>query len=144
LNCPVGFSDHTEGMHIAFAAVCLGADIVEKHFTLDKKMNGPDQKISMSPDDLRDFVKSVRDFEMAKGSGVKVPVLEEAAPRLFKRRGIYASRDLNAGDLLAPEDVVFYAPSSPASSVTDWEKMLGRPLKNPVEKMTLVGLRDIE
>jgi len=142
LGCPVGFSDHTIGTHIPFAAVCLGADIVEKHFTLDKKMGGPDQKISMSPDDLRNFVKNVRDFERSRGTGVKEPTPEEAQPRIFKRRGIYAKRTLKRGEILTPEDVVFFAPSTPLSRVTDWDKLVGRPLTREVKKMTPIGFED--
>ena len=144
LDCPIGFSDHTEGTHIAFGAVCLGANIVEKHFTLDKKMNGPDQKISMSPSDLRNLVNNIRDFEKATGTGVKVPAAEEREPRIFKRRGVYARRALSTGETLTRNDVVFYAPSSETSSVEDWERMVGRRLAVPVQAMELINSGDIK
>ena len=143
LDCPVGFSDHTEGTHIAFAAACMGADIIEKHFTLNKNMHGPDQKISMSPDDLRGLVNNIRDLESARGHGIKIPAPEEKEPRIFKRRGVYTSRDLEPGDLLTRDDVVFFAPSSMESSVTDWEKMIGRRVNNSIPSMTPIGLKDV-
>jgi N,N'-diacetyllegionaminate synthase len=143
LDCPIGFSDHTIGTHIPFAAICLGANIVEKHFTMDKKMDGPDQKISMTPEDLNDFVNNVRDFESARGTGNKVPAPEEKEPRLFKRRGIYANRHLKAGDILRREDVVFFAPSNPESTVVDWEKFEGRPLTRSIASMSNIKLEDI-
>lgn len=143
LNCPVGFSDHTEGTHIAFAAVCLGANIIEKHFTLDKSMSGPDQKISMSPDDLKNLVSNVRDLEKARGTGVKAPSPSETAPRIFKRRGIYAKRPLTPGEKLTYDDVVFYAPSSEASSVENWDQFNGRHLTTPVGAMGLISLKNI-
>ena len=143
INCPVGFSDHTVGTHIAFAAACLGANIIEKHFTLDKCSSGPDQKISMTPDDLRGLVKSIRDFERAKGLGVKKPADEERAPRIFKRRGIYSQKEMNIGDILTRDNVVFYAPSSLDSSVEDWGEIAGRSVKKSISPMSLISLKDV-
>jgi N,N'-diacetyllegionaminate synthase len=144
LSCPVGFSDHTEGTHIAFAAVALGANVVEKHFTIDRKMPGPDQKCSMDPNDLKGLISSIRDLERAKGDGVKRPVAEEREPRLYKRRGIYAARDMAAGSTLKREDVLFFAPSNERSQVTDWCMLEGRRITKDILRMEYITSDDIE
>jgi len=144
LGCPVGFSDHTEGTHVAFSAVCLGANIIEKHFTMNKDMAGPDQRISMTPKDLRMLVDNIRDFERAKGTGIKMPAKEEREPRVFKRRGIYSKNPLSPGDILTREDVVFFAPSTPESNVDDWERFVGRKVIKHIEPMSTIGFGDVE
>lgn len=143
LDCPVGFSDHTIGIHIPLAAATLGANIIEKHFTIDKALPGPDQKCSMDPQDLRNLVNVLREIESGLGDGKKVPTPEEAAPRQFKRRGIYAARKLKRGHILREGDVVFFAPSSARSHVTDWPTFLGRSLARDIDEMTIVNRDDV-
>ncbi|MCX5816452.1 MAG: N-acetylneuraminate synthase family protein [Proteobacteria bacterium] len=143
LDCPVGYSDHTEGIHIPFAAVALGANVIEKHFTIDKSLPGPDQKCSMDPLGLKMLVSNIRDLEKAFGHGHKEPAPEEAQPRLFKRRGIYAAVDIKAGTVLKENGVVFYAPSTAQSRVTDWPIINGRKLKRDIMRMDLITLDDI-
>jgi sialic acid synthase SpsE len=144
LDCPVGYSDHTEGMHIALAAVALGANIIEKHFTIDKALPGPDQKCSMDPADLKALIGNIRDIEKAFGHGRKEPVPEEEAPRIFKRRGIYAASNIKAGTALKSRDVLFYAPSTADSKVTDWPGIVGRKLKRDIPKMSPISTKDVE
>jgi len=143
LDCPVGFSDHTEGIHIALAAVALGANVIEKHFTIDNSLAGPDQKASMNPKELKQLISYIRDFEKAEGDGRKVPNEVEEAPRLFKRRGVYAAVSLDLGDTLQRKDVCFYAPSKTGSLVTDWVKMEGRKIKRDIPAMGAILLEDI-
>lgn len=143
LDSPVGFSDHTIGIHIPFAAVVMGANVIEKHYTLDKTMHGPDQQASMDSSDLKMLINNVRDFESAQGDGIKKPVSEEEEPRKFKRRGIYAARNLNAGDTLTEDCVVFFAPSSATSKVTDWSRIKGCNLKVRIKKMQVIQLSDV-
>jgi len=143
LDCPVGFSDHTVGVHIPLAAAVLGASIIEKHFTIDKNLPGPDQKSSMDPGELRALTKALRDIESAIGHGRKEPAPEEQAPRLFKRRGVYAAHDLQAEVILKEEDVLFFAPSAPDSCVTDWPMMEGRKLARAVAAMTRISRNDL-
>ncbi|HNX82014.1 MAG TPA: N-acetylneuraminate synthase family protein [Candidatus Omnitrophota bacterium] len=143
LHCPVGYSDHTNGTHIAFAAVTLGANVIEKHFTLSKKLPGPDQKCSMDPRDLKILISSIRDFELAVGHGRKEPAPQETQPRLYKRRGIYARKNLAAGSLLTQDQVVFFAPSSKESSIDLWESMSGKKLKKNIRKMEIIAITDV-
>ncbi|CAB5083888.1 N-acetylneuraminate synthase (EC [Olavius algarvensis associated proteobacterium Delta 3] len=144
LDCPVGFSDHTVGLHIPIAAVALGANVIEKHFTLDHALPGPDQKASMDPQQLRTLVDSVRELEKAMGDGVKRPAPVEREPRQFKRRGIYAADDLPIGSRLDRDRVLFFAPSHTGSNVTNWPSMKGRILVRAISKMEPVTLADVE
>lgn len=143
LDCPVGFSDHTDGTHIPLAAVALGADVIEKHFTIDKKLPGPDQKCSMDPEELKDLISSLRDLERAFGHGRKEPAPEEQNARQYKRRGIYAAADLPAGGVLRESDVLFFAPSHGQSEVTDWPAMANRILNKDIRRMDPITLSDV-
>ncbi len=144
LDCPVGFSDHTLGIHIALAAVAMGADVIEKHFTLDKTLPGPDQAISTDPAELRALVHQAREIRAAWGDGYKHPAPQEAEPRRFKRRGVYAAAPLEAGTRLDSSRVVFFAPSHPGSQVTDWPRMEGRLLKRGIGAMEPILLDDVQ
>ncbi|GAA5262992.1 N-acetylneuraminate synthase family protein [Methanocalculus sp. MC3] len=143
LDCPVGFSDHTQGIHIPLAAVAMGANVIEKHFTNDKKLPGPDQHCSIDSTDLKQLISHIRDLELAIGSGKKVPAPEEDEPRQYKRRGVYAIKDLDSGTMLRRKDVTFFAPSKPGSTVTDWRLMEHRILKNKVREMEPIYLSDL-
>jgi len=143
LDCPVGFSDHTEGISIPIAAIALGANVIEKHFTIDKTMPGPDQKSSMDPSDLKSIIRAARDIEKALGDGCKKPALCESAPRIFKRRGVYAARAIKSGVILKDGDAFFFAPSSEKSKITDWPDMIGHKIKRNIPKMGLITTDDI-
>lgn len=109
---PVGWSDHTPGLAAAVAAVTLGARVVEKHFTLDRHMEGPDHLASLEPDALTDYVTTLRAIPVALGDGVKrrMPAEEENAPLV--RRSWHAARDLEPGHVLTPGDLVALRPES--------------------------------
>lgn len=143
LDCPVGFSDHTEGIHIPLAAVALGANVIEKHFTIDKNLPGPDQRCSMDPSELKTFIQNIRGIESAMGHGRKIPAPEEKEPRKFKRRGIYASGPLEQGTVLTENHVLFYAPSHHNCNVTDWDLMKNRVLNKKVNKMDPIFIDDL-
>ncbi len=143
LNCPVGYSDHTEGIHIALAAAALGANMVEKHFTIDKSLPGPDQKCSMDPKDLKQLISYIRDVERAFGHGRKEAAFEEQEARCYKRRGVYAAGYIKAGSTLKESDVVFFAPSAENSRVTDWPNMKGRRLNRDIPPNELITLNDL-
>lgn len=143
LNGPVGYSDHTIGIHIPLAAVALGANIIEKHFTLDKSQPGPDQANSMDPKDLASLVRQVRELESAMGDGAKVPSKLEAAPRQFKRRGIYAGDYIKAGEQVNLSNVVFWAPSTEQSSVDDWPLVEGRFVAHDINKGSPISRNDL-
>ena len=144
LNCPVGFSDHTEGIHVSLAAAVYGANMIEKHFTIDKSLPGPDQKCSMDPNDLSCLVAQLQDLERAKGHGRKEPATEEIEPRRYKRRGVYAALDIDSGSILRKQDVLFMSPSQEESCVTDWPFMDGRHLKKRVSKMDIIKMSNVE
>lgn len=96
----VGYSDHTQGIHIPVAAVALGAAVVEKHFTLSRELPGPDHKASLEPSELRDMVSAIRDVEIALGDGIKRPTASEWKNRAVARKSLVAAHDIAAGESL--------------------------------------------
>lgn len=109
---PVGYSDHTEGIIIPIAAVAMGASVLEKHFTLDKTLPGPDHKASLEPEELCAMVKAIRAVETALGSGIKEPHEEENAIKKVARRSLIACRDINAGEMLKENDLAIKRPGT--------------------------------
>lgn len=105
-DLPVGYSDHTIGIEIACAAVALGATVIEKHFTLDRSLPGPDHKASLEPDELTSLVRSIRHIELAMGSVRKVPTASELPNRAVARRSLVAARPIKAGDVFGPDNLV--------------------------------------
>jgi len=129
---PVGWSDHTAGVAISFAAVARGANLLEKHFTLDRSMAGPDHRASLEPSELADLVKGVRQIEFAIGDGVKKSTGEENDTAIAARKSLHASRYLAAGTLLEECDLVARRPGtgiSPASYRTVVGRRLLRSLR---------------
>jgi len=125
---PVGWSDHTVGIDIAVAAVALGAAILEKHFTTDRALPGPDHRASLQPGELADMVTAVRRVESALGTGVKRPAAGEAGTADVARKSLVAVRDLAAGTVIAATDLTARRPGTgiPPSRQGD---LLGRRLK---------------
>jgi N-acetylneuraminate synthase len=121
----VGYSDHTEGSAVSIAAVALGATVIEKHFTLDRTMVGPDHSASLEVGELASFVKALRAVSVALGSGVKVPQPAELANRSVARRSVVAARAIRAGDKLTVDNITLKRPGTgiPASAYDD---VLGR------------------
>lgn len=109
---PVGLSDHSPGIAVAIAAVARGASYIEKHFTVDRSLPGPDHQASLLPDELRDLVTAVRQVEAALGDGVKRPAPSELPIREVARKSLVAARDLPAGIALGPEDLVILRPGT--------------------------------
>lgn len=109
---PVGLSDHTVGLTIAIAAVARGARYLEKHFTLDRTLPGPDHQASLEPDDLAALVRAVRDVESALGDGIKRPAASELPVRDVARKSLVAARDLTPGSVLREEDIVILRPGT--------------------------------
>jgi len=97
---PVGFSDHTLGITIPIAAVALGACMIEKHFTLDRNLPGPDHKASLEPDELKEMVQAIRDVEKALGDGIKQPTVAEKEIKKVARRSIVAKVDISEGTVI--------------------------------------------
>jgi sialic acid synthase SpsE len=109
---PVGWSDHTAGANVTLAAVAVGANLVEKHFTLDRQLPGPDHQASLEPDELAALVTAVREAEAAMGDGRKRPVPAEAANAAVVRRSMHAARRLPAGYVLQEQDLVALRPGT--------------------------------
>lgn len=109
---PVGYSDHTMGSEVALAAVAMGACIIEKHFTLDRGLPGPDHKASALPDELADMVAGIRKVEAALGHGRKEPAPSEANTKAVARRSLVAVRDIAAGEVLTAELIATRRPGT--------------------------------
>lgn len=124
-NVRVGYSDHTNGVIVPVLATALGASIIEKHFTLDKNMPGPDQKASMDPEELCAFAKAVRDAETALGTGIKVPSSSELVNKDVVRKSIVAKSPIKKGDILTEENITYKRPGTGISAMK-WFEVLGR------------------
>ena len=134
---PVGYSDHTEGIAITLAAVALGASVIEKHFTLDKQMPGPDHRASLEPEELSQLVKNIRLIEKALGTGRKWPTREERKIALTVRKSIVTTRDVSAGEIITSAHVALKRPGTglPPSLLPH---VIGRRARLPIPKDTLI------
>ncbi len=122
----VGYSDHTQGIEIPVAAAALGACVIEKHFTLDRNLPGPDQTSSLEPDELRAMVEAVRNVEAAIGSGEKTVADVERPNIEVARKSIVAARDIAAGEIFTDDNITVKRPGSGISPM-EWDKVIGRP-----------------
>lgn len=107
---PVGFSDHTMRIEVAVAAVAIGAKVIEKHFTLDRNMDGPDHRSSFEPYELNDMVISIRNIEKAMGDGIKAPKESERDVREAARKSLVAAKEIKAGTVITREDIAVKRP----------------------------------
>ncbi|WPZ23581.1 N-acetylneuraminate synthase (plasmid) [Sulfitobacter faviae] len=121
----VGYSDHTIGEAVSIAAVALGASVLEKHFTLDRNLPGPDHAASLEPDELASLVNGVRVVERALGTGIKQPGAAEVANRAVARKSLLAARDLPEGHILSLEDISVKRPGDGISPMALWD-MVGK------------------
>ena len=120
----VGYSDHTKGIEVPIAAVALGATIIEKHFTLDRNMEGPDHRASLEPDELAEMVSSIRHIEKALGSGEKTPSPSEQKNIAVARKSIVAARKIYAGETFTAENITVKRPGTGLSPMR-WFDVLG-------------------
>ena len=120
---PVGYSDHTEGIHVAVAAVARGARVIEKHFTLDRSLPGPDHKASLEPAELRAMVSAIRDVEAALGDGVKRPSAAELKNRAVVRRSLVAACSIAAGEPYSEENLTCKRPGTGVSPTAYWNRL---------------------
>lgn len=123
-KCRVGYSDHTMGTEVPVAAVALGAEIIEKHFTLDRTMNGPDHKASLEPAELKLMVNQIRNIEAALGDGIKRPNKSEVENAKVVLKSILAKCPIKKGELLTPDNLVVKRASS-GISATHWDVVVG-------------------
>lgn len=124
----VGYSDHTLGIEVPIAAVALGAKIIEKHFTLDRTLPGPDHVASLEPNELKAMVAAIRNIEKAiGGNGIKVPSESETKNIAIARKSIHLNKDLAKGIVITEDDIVSLRPGDGISPM-DWEKIIGKKL----------------
>lgn len=135
----VGYSDHTQGIEVPIAAVAMGAQIIEKHFTLDKNMEGPDHKASLEPDELKQMVDSIRNIEKAFGSGIKQPAESEKKNIAIARKSIVASRPIKAGEMLTVENITTKRPGNGVSPMK-WNLVIGTKAVRDFEEDELIEL----
>lgn len=120
-NLPTGYSDHSEGCTIPIAAVARGAVLVEKHFTLNKNMSGPDHKASLEPTELAAMVTAIRHVEVALGSGVKSPTLSEAKNKDVARKSLVAAKEIKVGELFNSNNLTIKRPGKGINPYRYWE-----------------------
>lgn len=137
-----GYSDHTQGTSSSLAAVALGASVIEKHFTTDNSLPGPDQRASMEPDSFAQLVASIREIERVLGSPVKEITESERENRVVARRGVYAARDLVAGETLSLDDLVCLRPETPLSPM-QIDSLIGRPIAVALARHSPVGAESV-
>jgi len=123
-----GYSDHTLGIAVDIAAVAMGASCIEKHFTLDKTMDGPDHKASLEPEELKSMVSAIRNIEKALGSSEKKPSPSEAVNIDVARKSIVAKKNINKGDILDENNLCVKRPGSGVSPMK-WDEIIGTPAK---------------
>ncbi|PSB80701.1 N-acetylneuraminate synthase [Photobacterium damselae] len=133
----VGYSDHTLGIEIPVAAVALGAKVIEKHFTLDKAMSGPDHKASLEPQELVAMVQAIRNIELALGNGWKVPTHTEKANRNIVRKSLVASKDIIMGSPITADMLEIKRPGN-GIPPTRWDEVIGSIAKKDYQKGELI------
>ena len=124
-GCEIGYSDHTQGIEVPLAAVALGATIIEKHFTLDRNMEGPDHKASLEPDELKQMIASIRIVEQAMGSEIKKPSQSERKNISVARKSIVASTNIKKGEIFTEKNITTKRPGNGISPMR-WTEILGQ------------------
>lgn len=120
----IGYSDHTKGIEVPIAAVALGATVIEKHFTLDRNMEGPDHKASLEPEELKAMVSAIRNIEQALGTGHKTVSESERKNMEIARKSIVAARPIKKGEILTDENITVKRPGNGVSPMR-WEEVIG-------------------
>lgn len=138
-NVKVGYSDHTKGIEVPIAAVALGATVIEKHFTLDRNMEGPDHKASLEADELKSMIDSIRKIELALGNGIKQPAESEKKNIVVARKSIVANKDIKAGELFTEENLTVKRPGNGISPMR-WFDVIGKVAPKDFEEDELIEL----
>ena len=127
---PVGLSDHTVGVHIPVAAVAMGAIMIEKHFTMDKTLPGPDHRASLEPCELADMVRMIRDTEAAMGSGLKLPAYAEKKNMIIARKSLVADKAIKQGEVFTETNLTVKRPGNGISPLSFWDYLGQRAAKD--------------
>lgn len=143
LGVTTGYSDHTLGIEVPIAAVALGAKVIEKHFTLDRGLKGPDHKASLEPNELKDMVNGIRNIEKAiSGNGIKEPSLSEKKNIHIARKSIHLSRDIKAGSVITDKDIIPLRPGDGICAM-NWENVIGQKVNTNLKKLTKLSWENI-
>lgn len=139
----IGFSDHTIGSTACFAAACMGAEVVEKHFTYDKNADGPDHQLSANPQEMKEIVDKIREFETMKGSGAKKPVGKEITNREKNRKSIVAIKPIKKGEIFSNENIDIKRPGH-GIAPKYFEEVLGKYAKEDIENDSILLWKQID
>lgn len=142
IRVPIGYSDHTLGIAVSTAAVALGATVIEKHFTIDKSMSGPDHSASLNPDELKAMVDSIRAVEQCLGSATKAPTATELPIRALVRRSVTLLRNIEAGATLQADDVALLRPGT-GIPPTELDRVAGRQARKAMTAGTTLNWSDL-
>ena len=137
LDIKFGYSDHTLGIEVDIAAVAMGATCIEKHFTLDRNMEGPDHKASLEPDQLKEMVRAIRNIEIALGDGVKKPSQSEIPNIDIVRKSIVAKTTIKKGDVLNENNLTIKRPGRGLSPMS-WDKVINTKAKKDYQEDELI------
>ena len=135
----VGYSDHTKGIEVSIAAAAMGACVIEKHFTLDKNLPGPDHRASLDPAELKALVDAVRNVEAAMGNGIKDVADAELPNIAVARKSIVAARDIRAGEVFTEENITVKRPGNGISPML-WDTVIGQTAKRDFDADSLIEL----
>ena len=133
----IGYSDHTPGIAVPIAAVALGATVIEKHFTLDRTMEGPDHRASLEPDELKSMVAAIRNIEKAMGSGIKKPSPSELKNKPIVRKSIVAAKSIAKGEVFTDINLTVKRPGTGISPMR-WDEVLGQVAQKNYKKDELI------
>jgi N,N'-diacetyllegionaminate synthase len=135
----VGYSDHTPGIEVAIAAVAMGASVIEKHFTMDRNLPGPDHKASLEPEDLMAMVAAIRNIEVALGDGIKRLTQSEARNKPVMRKSLVASQTIKAGEIFSTKNITTKRPGTGISPMR-WDEVIGRTASRDFAEEELIDL----
>jgi N,N'-diacetyllegionaminate synthase len=135
----IGYSDHTAGIEVSIAAAALGATVIEKHFTLDKSLPGPDHKASLEPDELKAMVNAIRNIETALGDGIKRLTPSELVNKQVARNSMVAMKAIRAGELFSADNIAVKRPATGISPM-NWDAVMGRKAPKDFDTDELIEL----
>lgn len=138
-NVQVGYSDHTKGIEIPIAAVAMGAKVIEKHFTLDRQMEGPDHKASLEPSELKMMINGIRNVELAMGDGIKKPSPSEIKNISIARKSIVACKNIEKGELFTEDNLTIKRPGDGISPMK-WYDVIGKKAYKNFDKDELIEI----
>ena len=143
LGVSIGYSDHTLGIEVPIAAVALGAKIIEKHFTLDRSLKGPDHKASLEPNELKEMVKYIRNIEKAiSGNGIKEASFSEKKNIHITRKSIHLSKNLKSGTVITEQDLIALRPGDGICTM-NWDRVIGKTVIRDLNKFDKITWADL-